>query len=658
MIITSLEINNFGPYNGRHSIDLGIAPQASIVLIHGENERGKTSLANAIRWCLYGRARGRGGRDLTSLSLMNYEALDASVFNMTVKLAFDHDGHKFRLTRHVQSERRPTADRDLEPILTLERDGTVLPTEQFRDVVSGILPFSISRFFLFDGEMLSEYEDLLNDPERAPSLVRSSIEEILGLPALQRGERDLEELRVQAERKQLQEAKKKRENERLVRDAAQKEEALNSTKADIAKNLEHRQRLEDNKAELRARRERFSEIHAELKLLDQFEGEVEETEREAGEARRVCKELLREAWWMPLEDRIERDLSQAETRDNEDRARARDAALLRARQVALRALLENGSCDQCGQSVNEARIAALRQTLDDLNRKADLLGTENPSVAANRGRVAQLREFGGRGLLRQLHSAESSVLRQVMRTTRIQRKIAEIRQNIRDHDRKEVQQVERSYDDCLVQLEQVTRLLQTLEQSRNALHNSLERLRQDIRRLPGADRRLADEAGLLLALETVFERGIDAFKEEVRKDVEEQATLIHKSLTSEPEYEGLRITEHYGLTLVNREGRTIRSRAAGAEQIIALSLIGALNRCATREAPVVMDTPFGRLDRVHRANVMRFAPTFGRQVVLLVQSGEFDSARDRVHLEGRIAREYHIVRDGASDRSRFEPAHI
>jgi hypothetical protein len=39
--------------------------------------------------------------------------------------------------------------------------------------------------------------------------------------------------------------------------------------------------------------------------------------------------------------------------------------------------------------------------------------------------------------------------------------------------------------------------------------------------------------------------------------------------------------------------------SAGSEQIVALSLIGALNRCATREGPVVMDTPFGRLDRRH-----------------------------------------------------------
>lgn len=67
-----------------------------------------------------------------------------------------------------------------------------------------------------------------------------------------------------------------------------------------------------------------------------------------------------------------------------------------------------------------------------------------------------------------------------------------------------------------------------------------------------------------------------------------------------------------------------------------------------------MDTPFGRLDVHHRKNILEFVPSMGSQVILLVQSGEFDRERDLTHLTGKVGREYWLVRDGSPTRSRFE----
>jgi DNA sulfur modification protein DndD len=144
----------------------------------------------------------------------------------------------------------------------------------------------------------------------------------------------------------------------------------------------------------------------------------------------------------------------------------------------------------------------------------------------------------------------------------------------------------------------------------------------------------------------VFDAAIDDFREQLRLEVEERATEIFRQLTTEPQYAGLKINERYGLDIVDDEGRVIADRSAGAEQVVALSLIGALNRSAVREGPIVMDTPFGRLDVDHRANILRFLPSMSSQIVLLVQSGEVDIERDLVHLEGKIARQYRLVREG------------
>src|SRR2546422_9338472 len=103
MILRRVEFTNFGPYNGKHSVDLSVSPGAPVILIHGENERGKTSFANSIRWCLYGRAKGRGGKLLPTYSLMNWDALDSRSYNMSVLLEFEHEGVVYEMERHPQA---------------------------------------------------------------------------------------------------------------------------------------------------------------------------------------------------------------------------------------------------------------------------------------------------------------------------------------------------------------------------------------------------------------------------------------------------------------------------------------------------------------------------------------------------------------------------
>ena len=83
-------------------------------------------------------------------------------------------------------------------------------------------------------------------------------------------------------------------------------------------------------------------------------------------------------------------------------------------------------------------------------------------------------------------------------------------------------------------------------------------------------------------------------------------------------------------------------------------MIAALNRAAVREGPIVMDTPFTRLDVEHRAKTLTFIPSMASQIVILVHSREFDIERDITYFEGKIGHQYKLIRDGAPDRTRIE----
>lgn len=75
-----------------------------------------------------------------------------------------------------------------------------------------------------------------------------------------------------------------------------------------------------------------------------------------------------------------------------------------------------------------------------------------------------------------------------------------------------------------------------------------------------------------------------------------------------------------------------------------MAFIGALAACSADEAPMVMDTPFGRLDTGHRDAILDWVSGFDRQVILFVQSGEYDPERNAAALRGRVGREFTIDR--------------
>jgi DNA sulfur modification protein DndD len=57
-----------------------------------------------------------------------------------------------------------------------------------------------------------------------------------------------------------------------------------------------------------------------------------------------------------------------------------------------------------------------------------------------------------------------------------------------------------------------------------------------------------------------------------------------------------------------------------------------------------MDTPFGRLDPNHRANILRALPNMADQIVLLVHEGELRSDTDLEVIKPHISAIYEIHR--------------
>ena len=146
------------------------------------------------------------------------------------------------------------------------------------------------------------------------------------------------------------------------------------------------------------------------------------------------------------------------------------------------------------------------------------------------------------------------------------------------------------------------------------------------------------------AISQIFEEGIASYRDKLKEDIERDATELFVQISNDPDYTSLKINDNYGLYMVHKTGEIVPLRSAGFEHVVALSLIGALHKNAPLRGPIIMDSPFGRLDPTHKSNITKVLPKMSEQIVLLVYTSEINEQDARDTLGPNLKREYRLQR--------------
>ncbi|WP_135556453.1 DNA sulfur modification protein DndD [Paenibacillus cymbidii] len=163
MIITQIEINNFGPFMGRHVFNLQPEKDRPVVLIMGHNGAGKTTLLEAIQLGIYG-PFSLGLKSMTP----KYQSLVKQRQNrlarkenpegqFDVKIVFRWKSG--RITETIQLERQWRIDLigKLNETVVIYREGKELHQAEIFEVeerIRSVIPPSMMQFFFFDGERI------------------------------------------------------------------------------------------------------------------------------------------------------------------------------------------------------------------------------------------------------------------------------------------------------------------------------------------------------------------------------------------------------------------------------------------------------------------------------------------------------------------------
>ena len=101
MKLIRLTMKNFMPYKDQTVVEFPTDNSCNVMLVFGDNMRGKTSLLNAIRWGFYERALGRHSRVIGLLDIVNKDAVLEDNWRVDVFIEFESNGDNFVVRRIV-----------------------------------------------------------------------------------------------------------------------------------------------------------------------------------------------------------------------------------------------------------------------------------------------------------------------------------------------------------------------------------------------------------------------------------------------------------------------------------------------------------------------------------------------------------------------------
>lgn len=647
MKLKRLTIRNFMPYKGEAVLNFPQDESRNTLIVVGDNMRGKTSLLNAIRWAFYGKALGRHLRQIPLHQMPNRESASVGDWSMEARIEFESDGHQYELRRVAEKKSlvaNPERPEDFQVFVHLKKNGVALSGDEIDAEINRFAPEQVSRFFLFDGELLQEYEELLIEGSEQGKKIKEAIEQALGVPALINGRDDISVILKRAQKQQAQEASQIKGMEGVSESYLQWTTKRESYEADILNLNNHYNAVREERLALDDALEKVEGISRQKAEIDFNNERRKQIEEEIKQKSHLRLQLAGQAWRDLLAPRliVKRDALSKEQKRLTDLISQRSRIQTHIDQTMQ--YLANSECPTCGQQMAFEKRSEKQKELEILRTELNNLGGDDSSLPTVTVQLEALNKLISQGVSDRLGDTDKDLARLERDIVKIENAIEDLQENIRGFDTDEIMK-KRAYREHLYKDE--LRIAVDLEQQKKKLSDADRELRILSQRLTSSQEFQLGARGARLTdlcsnLHAAFSLSIERLREALRQTVQERASEAFRKMSTQKAYQGLKVNENYGLTILDQNGQEVSLRSAGAEQIVALSLIDGLSHAGHSAGPVVMDTPFGRLDTKHRKNILSYLPNSASQLVLFVHDGEIRGTDDLDVLAHRIGGRYEI----------------
>jgi len=640
--IFDIEVKDYRQYKGTVPIDLKINGNRHINVIEGQNGAGKSNLLNAITLCFYDEEthlETQEDQGLESEPLVNNRRLEeineGDSASGYVEITLGKDEPKYIFTREFRTVKREDggfsdATGDLRLRQKFQQDWRDVPNPHTR--LSEILPTRVHEYFLFDGEQLDEFFN-----EKYTERVESAILDVSHIELLNRSLTHIDTVRTELERTSTDyegEAKRRREE---YEEAEERLEELETREEEYERDIQDaNDRLDEVDEKLAGSSD--PEVQRKLERRENLNERLDEKRSDLEEKRvEVAQHLAESGSLIYNEDALHYTLNQLE--DMEDQGELPP----RIQDWFIDQLMDRGECI-CGASLEDDEEK--QQHLEELRKEVAVVAEGNI-----KGKIEIPH------LISESDESLNSLLEGVSDITDIQDDIDGIERQLRDIS-KELEGKEIPEDVDVAQL----------EQQRSDIEDRIRQMREDLGQLRGEieqqeqkvkDRREAWQEELekeekydVLAKKISFiddaedeMEGIRAeILKEVRNETEEYLNLYFNDLIWKDEPYDVELTDDYQVKVYGPSGeKKLGSLSAGERQVLALSFMSALSKISGFSAPLVIDTPLGRISSRPKRRIAQNLPDYleDTQITFLMTDEEY-SQEVQAMLDPSIAHEYHL----------------
>ena len=110
MKFKTLKMKNFMRYKGENTIEFSCDEEKNVTIVLGDNTVGKTTIAQAFRWGLYGQIFAERGKRQEDFQFLNYDILEMMDANsratVSVEITVVDDEKQYYIRRMTKMEKQ------------------------------------------------------------------------------------------------------------------------------------------------------------------------------------------------------------------------------------------------------------------------------------------------------------------------------------------------------------------------------------------------------------------------------------------------------------------------------------------------------------------------------------------------------------------------
>jgi len=630
MLFKSIEICNFGRYSGKNFFDTTVTQDRNVILVRAKNDRGKTTLFQAIKFALYGQD---GIKPKSVSDWINFQTASEGNGEMYVELKFDHEGSVYRLKRAVKfkhTERGKEIATEGNPRIDLFKDGNpyMISDDVYnkKEWIDTILPKDASQFFFFDGEEIQRYI------QKEETHVKQAIEKVLGITELLNAKEDLQIVSQNFQNDYYKNIRKHDKDQKSQSDLDRIQNDLLDCQTTIEAETKAKKGAERTKTDLEKDQKKYKAIQDIVDERSNVEEEIQKLEHVLKDQQKELATSMGNVGLVlisPLLLLINKTEEDPPTLD-------------RWQSDAVKFITKHMDKCVCDRNIDEHVREVFKSKILDLK----------PS------KKSMLKKFINRIMVDHNPDAKMVTLQNNLEAVANTRQeiakhnstVKTLNKKIRGNERIEnaITELQDKWEDVIKDIGTHENRILRYKQDKMRLENDRSKIASKINSSV-VDEQLTQATTRKTTGETIvkcIDQSIEKFYDTRKSALEEDISNIFSSLTNNPDlYRGLTIERDFSMKVVRKDGTTLPTYkygpSAGASQIVATSMIGGLNKFATRDAPVVIDTPMGRLDPEHRKNLINYYSKMSKQIIILYQPSELAST-DIQHIHDSLASEWVI----------------